>query len=202
MFTIHSGTTDTRGNQLADLISISSFAVINTDSPTRLPGNADNSFYRFIIGISQLASPRPNGRRTWLGAQIICPSLSDYRQLSPHLPQPQEDWLDRIHGRDRTQAELSSSCNWLSERWNVVASELIPIIFLLEDVSYIRNKLQWKSWPWWRSEMTYTSRTRPAPVVDNEWWDHQSDIGSHHSPERIRWEHWPQDRQHQVVAVD
>ena len=43
MFTIHSGTTDTRGNQLADLISISSFAVINTDSPTRLPGNADNS---------------------------------------------------------------------------------------------------------------------------------------------------------------
>ena len=39
----HSGTTDTRGNQLADSISISSFAVINTDSPTRLPGNANPS---------------------------------------------------------------------------------------------------------------------------------------------------------------
>ena len=39
----HFGTTDTRGNQLADSISISSFAVLNTDSPTRLPGNSDPS---------------------------------------------------------------------------------------------------------------------------------------------------------------
>ena len=39
----HSGTTDTRGNQLADSISISSMAVLNTDSPTRFPGNADPS---------------------------------------------------------------------------------------------------------------------------------------------------------------
>ena len=39
----HSGTTDSRGNQLADSVSISSFAVLNTDSPTRLPGNADPS---------------------------------------------------------------------------------------------------------------------------------------------------------------
>ena len=39
----HTGTTDTRGNQLADSISISSFAVLNIDSPTRLHGNADPS---------------------------------------------------------------------------------------------------------------------------------------------------------------
>ena len=39
----HSGTTDSRGNQLADSVSISSFVVLNTDSPTRLPGNADPS---------------------------------------------------------------------------------------------------------------------------------------------------------------
>ena len=39
----HSGTTDTRGNQLADSVSIFSFAVLNTDSTTRLPGNADPS---------------------------------------------------------------------------------------------------------------------------------------------------------------
>ena len=36
----HSGTTDTRGNQLADSVIISSYAVLNTDSPTRLPGNS------------------------------------------------------------------------------------------------------------------------------------------------------------------
>ena len=34
---------NSRGNQLADSVSISSFAVLNTDSPTRLPGNADPS---------------------------------------------------------------------------------------------------------------------------------------------------------------
>ena len=39
----HSGTTDSRGNQLADSISISSFAVLNKDLPTRLPGNANPS---------------------------------------------------------------------------------------------------------------------------------------------------------------
>ena len=37
----HSGTTESRGNQLADSVSISSFAVVNTDSPTRLHGNAN-----------------------------------------------------------------------------------------------------------------------------------------------------------------
>ena len=39
----HSETTDTRGNQLADSISISIFAFLNTDSPTRLPGNVNPS---------------------------------------------------------------------------------------------------------------------------------------------------------------
>ena len=36
----HSGTTDTRGDQLADSVSISRFAVLNTDSHTRLAGNS------------------------------------------------------------------------------------------------------------------------------------------------------------------
>ena len=39
----HSGTTDLRGNQLADSVSLSNFAIQNTDSATRLPGNADPS---------------------------------------------------------------------------------------------------------------------------------------------------------------
>ena len=39
----HSETTDSRGNQLADSVSISSFGVLNTVSPTRLPGNANPS---------------------------------------------------------------------------------------------------------------------------------------------------------------
>ena len=39
----HSGTTDTRGNQLADSVSTSSFAVLNTDSPTRFLGSANPS---------------------------------------------------------------------------------------------------------------------------------------------------------------
>ena len=43
MLTIHSGTTDSRGNQLAYSVSISSFVVLNTDSSTRLPGNVDPS---------------------------------------------------------------------------------------------------------------------------------------------------------------
>jgi len=39
----HSGTTDVRGTLLANLIDDSNFVVMNEDSPTRLPGNADPS---------------------------------------------------------------------------------------------------------------------------------------------------------------
>ena len=50
----HSGTTDIRSNQLADSISISSFAVLNTDSPTKLPGNADPSFQDVSLSSASL----------------------------------------------------------------------------------------------------------------------------------------------------
>ena len=41
------------------------------------------------------------------------------------------------------------------------------------------------------------------PAVTNEWGDHESDIGSQKkTAERIRWEHRPQDRQHQAVEDD
>ena len=38
---LYSGTTDTIDNQLADSVSISSFTVLNTDTPTMLSGNAN-----------------------------------------------------------------------------------------------------------------------------------------------------------------
>ena len=50
----HSGTNDTRGNQLADSISISCFAVLNTDSPTRLPGNTDPSYQDVSLASASL----------------------------------------------------------------------------------------------------------------------------------------------------
>ena len=40
---LYSGTTDTIDNHLADSVSISSFTVLNTDTPTMLPGNANPS---------------------------------------------------------------------------------------------------------------------------------------------------------------
>ena len=50
----HSGTTDARGNQLVDSISISSMAVLNTYPPTRLPGNADPSSPNVSLGSASL----------------------------------------------------------------------------------------------------------------------------------------------------
>ena len=50
----HSGTTDTRGNQLADAISISSFAFLNADSPTRRPGNSDPSYPELSLASASL----------------------------------------------------------------------------------------------------------------------------------------------------
>ena len=57
MLIIHSGTPEQpiqRGNQLADSVSISSFAVLNTDSPTRLPGNADRSSPDVSLALTSL----------------------------------------------------------------------------------------------------------------------------------------------------
>ena len=88
----HSGTTDTRGNQLEDSISISSFSVPNTDSPRRLPGNGDPSspdvslasvslitspewqthttmssdHMSILIGLQTTANPSPARHRTYI----------------------------------------------------------------------------------------------------------------------------------------
>ena len=59
----HSGRTTTRGNQLADSVSISSFVVLNTDSPTRFPGNAAPVLQMFHLH-QPLSSPRPHGKHT------------------------------------------------------------------------------------------------------------------------------------------
>ena len=86
----HSGTTDSRGNQLADSVSISSFAVLNTDSPTR------PQFSRCIISISlshhlvRMANThdhefRPSAHPYWITDNchlISCPAQN--------LHQPQE----------------------------------------------------------------------------------------------------------------
>ena len=44
MLTTHRGiTTDSRGTMLKSLVSGSNFGILNWDSPTRLPGNANPS---------------------------------------------------------------------------------------------------------------------------------------------------------------
>ena len=92
----HSGTTDSRGNQLADSVSISSFAVLNTDSPTRLPGNADPSSPDVSLASASLITSsewqnthdhefRPSAHPYWITDNchlISCPAQN--------LHQPQE----------------------------------------------------------------------------------------------------------------
>ena len=90
----HSGSTDSRGNQLADSVSISIFAVLNTDSPTRLPGYADPSSPDVSLALShhlvRMANThdyelRPSAHPYWITDNchlISCPAQN--------LHQPQE----------------------------------------------------------------------------------------------------------------
>ena len=80
----HSGTTDTRGNQLADSVSTSSFAVLNTDSPTRLPGSANPSSADVSLASTSLITSSEWQTHTTMSSDHL-PILSDYRQLPPHL---------------------------------------------------------------------------------------------------------------------
>ena len=87
----HSGTTDTRGNQLADSVSTSSFAVLNTDSPTRLPGSANPSDHLpILIGLQTTATSSPARHRTYINLKKA--DWTGYRQeiehklSSRHLP--------------------------------------------------------------------------------------------------------------------
>ena len=117
-----------------------------------------------------------------------------------NLHQPQEGWLDQIQARDRTQAELPSSSNWLPDRREVVPSDTIE--------GSIRSYPHWKTQGLHatshRGDPSHDGRarrpmqagTRLAQAVDNEWWEQLTDIGSQEkSVEIIRWEHRPQDRQ-------
>ena len=121
---------NTRGDQLADSISMSSFAVLNTDSPTRLPGNANPS----SPDVS-LASTSPLTSSEWqTHDHKLRPSAHPYRITdnchliscpAQNLHQSQEGWLDPIQARDITQTELPPSSNWLPERREVVPSDTI-----------------------------------------------------------------------------
>ena len=139
----HSGTTDTRGNQLADSVSISSFAVINTNSPTMLPGNADPSSPDVSLAPASLITSSEWQTYTTKSSDnchlISCPAQN--------LHQPQEGWLDPLQARDRTQTELPSSSNWLPERREVIPNDTIEGCFPspLVDVSFTRNKSQQSS---------------------------------------------------------
>ena len=103
---LHSGTTDTRDNQLADSVSISSFAVLNTDIPTRLPGNASaplitlsewqthttmsSDHLPILIGLQTTATLSPARHRTYINIKKF--DWTTYRQeierklSSRHLP--------------------------------------------------------------------------------------------------------------------
>ena len=92
----NSGTTDTRGNQLAHSVSISSFAVIDTDSPTRLPGNADPSSPDVPLASASLITPV---RMANTHDHELIPSAHPYRIIdnchlitypAQNLHQPQE----------------------------------------------------------------------------------------------------------------
>ena len=84
------GTTDTRGNQLADSFNISSFAVLCTDSLTRLPGNADPSSPDVSLASHHLVRmantrdhklrPSPHPYRITVNCHIIsCPAQNQHQ---------------------------------------------------------------------------------------------------------------------------
>ena len=106
----HSGTTDSKGNQLADF----NFAVLNTVSPTRLPGNAGPSSPDVSLASASLIISSEWQTHTTMSSDHLywitdnCHLISC---LAQNLHQPQEGRLDWIQARDRTQTELSSSSN-------------------------------------------------------------------------------------------
>ena len=108
----YSGTTDTRGNQLADSVSISRFSVINTDVPTRLPGNADPSSPDVSLASASLITSSEWQTHTTMnsdhlhiliGLQITTTSSPAWHRTYINLKK--DDWT-----RYR-QAELTSSSN-------------------------------------------------------------------------------------------
>ena len=146
MLTIHSGTTNSRGNQHADAVSISSFAVLNTDSSTRLPGNADPSSPDVSLASASLITSSE-----WQ----ICQSLLDYRQLPPHLL-PGTEPTSTSRRRIGPDTGKRYNANWALVIFQLIARKtrscyklhywrLLPIISLLEDVSFTRNNSQRRS---------------------------------------------------------
>ena len=87
----HSGTIDTRGNQLANSISIFCFAVPNTDSPIRLPGNADPSSPDVsLASASLITSPENTHDHLPIGLQTaatLCPA-----RHRTHINLKKADW--------------------------------------------------------------------------------------------------------------
>ena len=108
---LHSGTTNSRGNQLADAVSISRFAVLNTDSSTRLPGNTDPSSPNVSLASASLTTSSEWQTHTTMSSTIYssywitdnCHLISCPAQ-NPHQPQ-EADWTG---DRQEIERKLSS----------------------------------------------------------------------------------------------
>ena len=145
----HSGTTDTRGNQLADSISISSFAILNTDSPTRLPGNAEPSSPD--VSSSLMTSSECQTHTTMSSDHLpIHIGLQTTATSSParHRTYINLKKADRTRYRQEIERKLSSRhlptiCQKGEKLFRATLS--YPIMSPLEDVSYTRNKSQRRS---------------------------------------------------------
>ena len=74
----YSRSTDTRGTKMADSINGSDYGILNWDSPTRVPANAELSSPDFSLASASLISSC-SGRHCQHLAQTIYQSSLDYR---------------------------------------------------------------------------------------------------------------------------
>ena len=201
----HSGTTDSRGNELADSVSISSFAVLNTDSPTRLPGNADPSSPDVSLASASLITSSEWQIHTTMSSDNLpiliglqTTATSSSARHTTYINLKKADWTGYRQEIERklSSRHLPTDCQKDEKLFRATllkaTSHPIPTGSPSGDLSHDGG-----------ARRPTQAGSRLAPAVDNEWWDHQRAIGSQKKTvERIRWEHRPQDRQHQAVEDD
>ena len=185
----YSSSTDTRDTLLENMISGTNFWILNWDSPTRLPGNANPSPPDVSLAPASLITSTKSQTKTNLGSNHL-PSLISLQMdltIKPRLHRTSFN-IKKAIACDRYRKEIEDK---LSKRRLPTNCQKEENIYPLDNTVLIQIRFQWKYWKGWEHETTSDPEI-PHRLRCNRWTmrspEQQTNIGEIHGDSS--WRHW------------
>ena len=174
MLTTHRGiqVLDSRGTMLDSMVSGSNFGILNWDSPTRLPGNANPSSPDVSLSSASLITSTNWQTKTNLGSDNLQILIS--LQMDVTINQIQHRSSINLKRQTGTETVERLKTSWAKDDFRPTAKKekrsCVPLFlkqphttYPLDDTDSTQSRFQQRYWKRWEHEMTSDPETLPRP---------------------------------------